>query len=80
MRKWVSLLAGTAVGALIGMTVSYLFGAASGTTYDERYRSRWDQALEDGRQAATAHELVLRQQLEAAKQSKAALPKQGESG
>lgn len=74
MKKSVVLLIGSAVGAAVGLTVNYLFGAASDTTFDERYQSRWDRALDEGRQAAAAHELMLRQQLEAAKSPRPALP------
>ena len=58
---------GSVVGAVVGLAVNYLFGAASETSFDERYRSRWDLALQEGRQAAAEHELELRRQLEVAK-------------
>jgi len=69
MNKSVALLLGGVVGAVVGATVSYLFGAASTTTFDENYQSRWDLALQEGRQAAAEHELALRLQLSAAKSS-----------
>lgn len=67
MKKSVAILLGGIVGTTVGLAVNYLFGAASTTTFDERYQSRWDLALEEGRQAAAAHELELRRQLTAAK-------------
>ncbi|MCE7983589.1 MAG: hypothetical protein DYG89_20645 [Caldilinea sp. CFX5] len=69
MRRLLSFLLGATVGVLTATVVTYLFGPARNTTFDQHYRSRWDQALADGRQAADEHEAALRQQLAAAKQS-----------
>ncbi|MEZ4675630.1 MAG: hypothetical protein R2932_15475 [Caldilineaceae bacterium] len=76
MRKSMAVAIGTAVGALVGLTINYLFAPAAGTTLDEHYRSRWDRALDEGREAAVAHELEMRRQLMAAKQPR--LPGVGE--
>lgn len=78
MKKPVALFVGAVVGATVGLAVNYLFGAASNTTFDEGYRSRWDRALQEGRQAAAEHELMLRQQLATAKLSPPALPVDGQ--
>lgn len=67
MGKLASLLVGTAVGAALGLAVQYLFGPARGTAYDQRYQSRLDYALAEGRKAADAQEAALRRQFEAAK-------------
>ncbi len=69
MKKSVALVLGGVVGTAVGLAVNYLFGAGSTTTFDENYRSRWDLALQEGRQAAAAHELELRRQLASAKSS-----------
>ena len=69
MKKSVAIVLGGVVGTAVGLAVNYLFGAASTTTFDERYQSRWDLALQEGRQAAAEHELELRRQLAAAKAS-----------
>ena len=74
MKKSVAVLVGTVVGAAVGLTVNYLFGAASDTTFDENYRSRWDRAVQEGRRAAAEHELLLRRQLEVAKAPHPTLP------
>lgn len=63
MKKSVALVLGTMAGTVVGLAVNYLFGAASTTTFDERYHSRWDLAVQEGRQAAAQHELELRRQL-----------------
>jgi hypothetical protein len=69
MGRLVSFLLGATVGVLAATVLTYLFGPAGNTTFDQHYRSRWDQALADGRQAAAEHEAALRQQLAAAKQA-----------
>jgi hypothetical protein len=71
MHRVISFLAGATIGVLAATVLTYLFGPASTTTFDEQYRSRWDQALADGKQAAIEHEAALRQQLALAKQSTA---------
>lgn len=69
MGRVLSFLFGAIVGVFAATVLTYLFGPARNTTFDQQYRSRWDQALADGRQAAAEHEVTLRQQLAAAKQS-----------
>lgn len=75
-----------AVGAVAGLASSavflYLFAPASdasgpstrGASIDEDYRSRLDQALEEGRRAAAEREAALRAELAAAKKQTKALP------
>lgn len=74
MGRLLSFLLGAIVGLLAATVVTYLFGPARNTTFDQHYRSRWDQALADGRQAANEHEAALRQQLATAKQSPPSQP------
>lgn len=69
MGRVLSFLIGATVGVFAATVLTYLFGPARNTSFDQQYRSRWDQALADGRQAAAEHEAALRQQLAAAKQS-----------
>ena len=69
MGRVLSFLLGTGVGLLAATVLTYLFGPARNTTFDQHYRSRWDQALADGREAANEHEAALRQQLGAARKS-----------
>jgi hypothetical protein len=68
MGRVLSFLFGATLGVVAATVVTYLFGPAHNTTFDQHYRSRWNQALADGRQAADEHEAALRQQLAAAKQ------------
>lgn len=74
MNKTVSLVLGSAAGALVGVALVYLFGPATETKFDESYASRWDHAREEGRRAALAHEQELRRQLAMAKQPRPQLP------
>ena len=74
MGKTSYLIIGAAVGAALGMAVNYLFGPATGTTYDRAYRSRLDAALDAGERAADARELELRNRFVAAKTAKPRLP------
>lgn len=60
MGKTANFVIGALTGAAVGLTVSYIFGPASGVSFDARYRSRWDKALDDGRRAADAEEAKLR--------------------
>lgn len=60
MIRWGALLVGTAVGALAALTVAYLFGPAPDAPYDSGYRSRLDDALDQGQAAAEAKEAELR--------------------
>lgn len=68
MGRVLSFLLGATIGMAAATVVTYLFGPARNTNFNQHYRSRWDQALADGRQAADEHEAALRQQLAAAKQ------------
>lgn len=74
MGRTSSFIIGATIGVVAATVITYLFGPASETTFDQTYRSRWDQALADGKQAAAEHEALLRQQLAAAKQARPALP------
>ena len=67
MGKFSYLIVGAAVGAAFALAFNYLFGPATGTTYDQNYRSRLDFALEEGQRAATAREAEMRRQLAAYK-------------
>ncbi len=68
MKKTWSFILGGAAGAFVGLAISYLFGPAAETKFDENYASRWDHARAVGRQAALTHERELRHQLAIAKQ------------
>jgi hypothetical protein len=57
------LIIGSLAGAAVGLALRYFFGPANGTTYDDKYRSRLDYALEEGRRAALDRENELRLQL-----------------
>lgn len=74
MGRTSSFIVGATIGVLTATVLTYLFGPSRTVTYDQGYRSRWDQALADGKQAALEHETMLRQQLAAAKQARPALP------
>lgn len=74
MGRTLSFMVGATVGVVAATALTYLFGPPRETTLDQNYRSRWDQALADGREAALEHEAMLRQQLAAAKQARPALP------
>lgn len=74
MSKTLYLLVGAAVGAAAGLAYDYLFAPARTTRFDGSYQSRLDWALAEGEKAADARELELRQEFEAAKQPKPALP------
>lgn len=60
MGKWGAALAGVLVGSAVALVYAYLLGPAPETTYDENYRSRLDDAVEQGRLAATEKEGELR--------------------
>lgn len=74
MNKTLSFVLGSAAGALVGVTLVYLFGPGTETKFDASYASRWDHAREEGRRAALAHEQELRRQLATAKQPRPQLP------
>ena len=60
MGKFSSFVIGGVVGVVTGLAIDYLFGPARDTTYDERYRSRLDHALEEGQKAADEQEAAMR--------------------
>jgi hypothetical protein len=62
MSKTRAALFGGIVGTVAALAVAYLFGPAPDTTYDASYRSRLDDALDEGRKAAQEHEERLIQQ------------------
>ncbi len=62
MGKISNLVIGIALGTAVGVVVNYLFGPARETPFNEQYRSRWDQALEEGKQAAEEREAELRRE------------------
>lgn len=67
MGKLSNFLIGIALGGAVGVVINYLFGPATGTEFNQNYRSRLDQALEEGQHAADEHEAELRRQLAEAK-------------
>jgi hypothetical protein len=62
MGKVSNLVIGVALGTAVGIVINYLFGPARDTPSNEQYRSRWDQAIEDGKQAAAEREAELRRE------------------
>ena len=62
MGKISNLVIGMALGTAVGVVLNYLFGPARDTPANEQYRSRWDQAIEDGKQAAVEREAELRRE------------------
>ena len=70
MGNFSSFIIGAAIGVAVSAVVSYLFGPTNDAEYDATYRSRLDHALEEGRKAARARQIEMRQSFEAAKQSK----------
>jgi gas vesicle protein len=60
MSKWGAALAGALVGGAVAFVYGYLFGPAPGTSYTSGYRSRLDDALEQGQLAAAEKEQALR--------------------
>jgi gas vesicle protein len=67
MGRVSNFIIGAALGAAVGLVINYLFGPATSVEFNGKYRSRLDQALEDGQRAAEEHEAELRRQFEAAK-------------
>ncbi len=62
MGKTSNFVIGAVLGTAVGVVINYLFGPARDTQFNAQYRSRWDQALEDGKQAADEREAELRRQ------------------
>jgi hypothetical protein len=67
MGKVGNFLIGAVLGAAVGVVINYVFGPATGSEYNQNYRSRLDKALEEGDHAAQEHEAEMRRQFEAAK-------------
>jgi len=72
-------LIGAAVGTAVGVVINYVFGPTDGAEYNAAYRSRWDQALEDGNRAADERELEMRRQFASAKAARPKVPKEDTS-
>jgi len=70
MGKTSNFLIGALLGTAVGVVINYLFGPTRDTQFNDQYRSRWDQALEDGKQAADEREAELRRQFLEAKSQK----------
>lgn len=70
MGKFSNFLIGAAIGVAVSAVVSYIFGPTNDAQYDATYRSRLDHALAEGRKAAQAKQIEMRQAFEEAKQSK----------
>ncbi|MEZ4730918.1 MAG: hypothetical protein R3E79_27675 [Caldilineaceae bacterium] len=70
MGRVISFVVGAAAGVLAAAIATYLFAPARDTHFDQRYHSRWDRALAEGREAAAEHEAALRRQLAQAKQTR----------
>jgi hypothetical protein len=68
-------LIGAAVGTAVGIVINYVFGPTDDTEYNAAYRSRWDQAVEDGDRAADEREVEMRRQFSAAKTARPKAPK-----
>jgi hypothetical protein len=63
MSRGTYLLIGAAIGAGMAAALNYFLGPAPEATYDARYRSRLDFALDEGRRAAQEREHDLRLQI-----------------
>ncbi|MEZ4713670.1 MAG: hypothetical protein R3A44_41160 [Caldilineaceae bacterium] len=74
MGKLSNFIIGAAIGVAVSAVVSYVFGPTNDAAYDATYRSRLDRALEEGRKAAAARQLEMRQAFVEAKQPKPRLP------
>lgn len=71
MGKGFSFLVGAVIGSLAGWALTYLFAPAEDADLATGYRSRWDRALEEGRQAARQREAELRREFQQAKRADA---------
>ncbi len=63
MGKTSNLVIGIAIGAAVGVVINYLFGPTLDAEFNNLYQSRWDRAIEEGKQAAAEREAELRRQL-----------------
>ncbi len=68
MGRVLSFIVGTAIGAAAAAVTTYLFEPARETHFDQRYQSRLDRAIAEGKTAAVEHEAALRRQLAATRQ------------
>ena len=60
MGKFGAALTGVLIGGAVALVYAYLFGPAPETSYDDHYRSRLDDALQQGQRAAEETEIELR--------------------
>jgi hypothetical protein len=67
MRKTISFLTGLLAGAVVGATAVILLAPTSGSEMQERLRSRVQELIDEGKQAAAARRAELETQLEAFK-------------
>jgi hypothetical protein len=65
MRKLVSFIAGAMCGAIVGAVAALLLAPASGIELRQMARSRFDEMLTEGRQAAADRRAELEAQLAA---------------
>ena len=63
MGKTSNLVIGIAIGAAVGVVINYLFGPTLDAEFNNHYQSRWDRAIEEGKQAAAEREAEVRRQL-----------------
>ena len=59
----INFLAGFVIGAIVGSTLVLLTTPQSGSALQEGARSRWDEAMAEGRKAATARRAELEARL-----------------
>ncbi len=69
MNKMFSFMAGALCGALIGSVTALLLTPTSGEALKTSAKSRWQAAIDDGRQAMAAKEQELQLQFDQAKRS-----------
>ncbi len=67
MNRSGSFLLGALLGGGVGLLLGYVFSPAPDADFDRHYRSRLDQALDEGRKAAAETEAELRRRFEEAK-------------
>ena len=70
MRKFLSFLAGTVMGALVGATVALLLTPSSGETLRAQIRERFIALQDELGQAATDRKIELEEYLESLRQQK----------
>jgi gas vesicle protein len=68
MNKAGNFVFGAIIGAALGLLAGYVFAPAQDADFERNYRSRLDEALEEGRKASVQREAELRRQFAAAKQ------------